>query len=228
MQSNLAAGGSRVSLQIDVYDFLKRAPAISRINFAYRKFKIYPSGYTDDIAKLILDRNILLVQASGSLKKRVAASYHSSVDILNVSTDFLLSNQKDCAYLIHECTHALCDWQGLGAVDVKASEGMAFIAEAIYWIASGNSSPMHAGRIREAAFAAAESVLGGTYAIENALIEDVEARVGAEAHYARKPPAQFNGYGKRSLGDRFLRAISHEANGDPRPPSPGGIRRGSL
>ncbi|HYP15014.1 MAG TPA: hypothetical protein VEQ63_13890, partial [Bryobacteraceae bacterium] len=68
-----------------------------------------------------------------------AASYYTDFDSLDVSPSFNIAAWEDQAYFVHECTHAHIDIQELGKHSGHENEAVAYLAEAMFLVASGKA-----------------------------------------------------------------------------------------
>jgi hypothetical protein len=122
----------------EVSGFLRGFPAISRLNFAItmpsgRTFLLYPQGFAT-IAQQIADGNIRVVQAS--LPAGVCATfatYSFSRPELRLSASSSLGSIVDQMTIVHECTHALFNYQGIaGAIVNSEDEKICHFIEVVY------------------------------------------------------------------------------------------------
>jgi hypothetical protein len=194
-----------MTLQTDIVKFLRSDPFISRINFQFLKYKVYPSGYQNDVADLF-DSGEIKIRTDVKLPASSGAQYDLNYDCLQVSPAFSLSSSTDCALLVHECTHALTDYQKLGANLVWEYEAVAYLAEAV-WLAAAAKPPISTSPVRTIAYGIAGRLLAGGYIVPYA---DTTALVGEVAKtplYASKVNFISSGIGSanRTLIQNILR-----------------------
>ncbi len=121
--------------------FLKNTPAISRINFAFESFRIYPTAYTHDVANAISSGKIGIKYAN--LEDGVAAEYLNNEDVFCFDPGFTIDTTgpydlwENKGTVIHECTHAYIDIQGIGLNRVIVNESVAYLAESVFVLAMG-------------------------------------------------------------------------------------------
>ncbi len=122
------------------------SPNINKLNFKYGPMRVYPLGYQRDIAGCIRNGRITI---NFDPNYRYAASYEPDAPrgqkhALTVGPDYVenrsgiiqlksLSVHENALFrgtIIHECTHALQDWQRIH-LSPAMSEGVAYVAGAI-------------------------------------------------------------------------------------------------
>ena len=191
-----------MTLKSDVVTFLRTNSNLHKINFHFLTYYVYPKGYFTDVADMI-DKGRITVGVSAVLSG--IANYYMDIDELNVKPSFTITNWKHQAYLVHECTHALLDYQHLGSGSAHEHEAVAYLAEALFLEAGGYSS-LGGTAIRTESHRIAKLLISGTYTVSPTDASSLVAFVAAEPLYAPKPPYESNGY-DRSLKDSLLRAI---------------------
>lgn len=170
-------------LKSDIVGFLKMNSELRKLNFRFMTYKIYPSGYSINVADLI-DRESIQIAEKFSWK--TAASYFMDDNKLIVRSSFNISNDEDLSYLVHECTHALLDYQNSGLGSRFEHEALGYLAEAIWREAKGLGS-LGGTSIRTVSHRIAASILStGKYNISHSDIFDLLNAVRAEPHYAKK------------------------------------------
>jgi hypothetical protein len=139
--------------------FLQGTPAISRLNFAItmpsgRTFLVYPQGFAT-IAQQFANGSIGVVQAS--LPAGLCATFATSVGglfrpELRLSASSSLGSIVDQMTIVHECTHALFNYQGIaGAIVNSEDEKICHFIEVVYLAAlrvpcpTSGLSPAYAG-----------------------------------------------------------------------------------
>jgi hypothetical protein len=121
-----------------ILDFLKKNPAIDKLNFKLKDLKVWPNGYRSDIYNALQSKDIrfhLMKRNAGG----VAANYDPKFDVMNLAEDFDIANPSDQSYFIHECTHAYIDILNLGSVDIYNHEALAYTAQQLFLKASGQA-----------------------------------------------------------------------------------------
>jgi hypothetical protein len=121
-----------------ILDFLKKNPAIDKLNFKLKGLKVWPKGYRADIHDAFQSNDIrfhLMKRNAGG----VAANYDNKFDVMNLAENFDISDPSDQSYLIHECTHAYIDKLDLGSIDIYNDEALAYTAQQLFLKASGQS-----------------------------------------------------------------------------------------
>lgn len=209
-----------MSDKADFYSFLTTAPAFRKINFQFMTYLIYPEGYTRDVAGCVdsgqieINRRFSDVGMTGT-----GASYFPVSDSYSISKGFDLSRPTGQILIAHESTHALQDFQKLGKVPVPDAEAIAYVAEAIFSLASGYPILLDPATgmpdpIRVAAANAAASVLAGNYTISQGLIGAVRSAVSSSSHYGRKASSfvDCDGIEEKGIGAfiKFIGARMHD------------------
>lgn len=174
-----------MSISADIVSFLKRTPEIARLNFAFGKLKVYPSGYQTDVADAISSGKIKVKADSGAVGAGAGAAYFTDYDTLELLPGFSIAKQRDQAFVVHECTHAFFDLLSIGNHSGHDDEAAAYIAEAIYLEAIG-APPASGHLIRVAAHAIAKKVLAGAYAVSAADMATLSSFVGSTPIYSGK------------------------------------------
>ena len=189
-------------LKADILNFLATNSCIGRINFSFAAYKVYPSAYQRDVAAAIRTEDIKIrPRASGSPAS--GATYDVNYDSLEFLPSFAISNWRDQAFLIHECTHAHLDIQNLGNHSAHQDEAVAYLAEAVFLEAS-RKAPLGTERIRVVAHDIAKRVLAGTYYVPDGDSTSLVREVAANPFYASRTVYRSNGF-NRSLIHRILR-----------------------
>lgn len=186
----------------DIAKFLTSNAFINRINFAFGKFKVYPSAYQKDVASVIASGEIK-IRTSGASSSAAGASYDMKYDSLELSPTFSMASIRDQAFLVHECTHAHLDIQNTGAHSGHEDEAVAYLAEAIFLEAAGQP-PLGSETIRIVSHRIAKAVLSGLYLIPSADSADLTSEVAAHSHYASKVKYESNAF-NRGFFQRMLR-----------------------
>lgn len=119
---------------------------ISRINFSYGPIRVYPAGYSRDVAKLVEDGHIQFNAAPGAhytVDARPGEPHRMAVPAEHVQLDSggrlvtktnlgQLGGARFRGTIVHEATHALQDYQR-NQTDARTAEGAAYLAG---WMAS--------------------------------------------------------------------------------------------
>jgi hypothetical protein len=150
------------NLSRDISWFLIKNPAIGSINFKLRSFKVYPTAYRRDVAYALKGERIRV--RIKKLDPGLGAQYYNGLDELCLSPSFKLSNYRDQAYLIHECTHAHLDIQNSGYHLFHENEAVGYVAEAIF-LESIRKQPLSQHRIRLLSHEIAKRILAGQYVV---------------------------------------------------------------
>jgi hypothetical protein len=169
-------------LKVDIVNFLRTNSELKKVNFGFSAYKVYPTGYTVDVANLI-DKEF--ITAKTAYFWPVAASYMMDSDKLIVKNSFNITNDDDLSYLVHECTHALMDYQKMGLGSPFDHEAVAYLAEAM-WREAGGLGSLGGTSIRTVSHRIAKSLLAtGSYTVGPADVSDLIKAVKAEPHYAK-------------------------------------------
>jgi len=187
----------------DAVSFLTTNKAILKINFSLLRYKVYPGAYQKDVADAITSGEIKVNSSGKAVKAGAAASYYPDYDSLDVSATFNILDPDDQTYLVHECTHAHIDIQTLGVVDYHENEAVAFVAEALFSLAS-SYTPVGSDPIRLASRAIAANLLAGNYAVPAADAASLVSVIRSHPHYMGRPPVDSNGF-KRSMWQNLIR-----------------------
>ena len=117
-----------MALKDDIVTLLRQDPVVSMINFQFKANPIRGSMF-----RAIGDRI-----ASGKIRilKRYMdeeGEYDDRKNTMTFNPGFTLLNKLgNKATVIHECVHAIFDFQGLGRHDFAANEASAYIAESVF------------------------------------------------------------------------------------------------
>jgi hypothetical protein len=184
VESALTITTDNMRLKSDVVNFLRTNSEISKINFRFMTYKVYPTGFSKDVADMI-DKDIIKVDSHRLWS--TAASYFMDNDKLIVKHSFNIANNSDLAILVHECTHALLDYQNLGYGSQFEHEAVAYLAEAV-WLEANNLPSLGGTAIRAVCHRIAASLLASNdYDVTASDTSDLLNAVKAEAHYVKKP-----------------------------------------
>ena len=118
----------------DIVCFLKMNPFISRLNFSFLSYKVYPTAYQKDVAEAIHSEEIKI---GTGVSPGAGANYYNEFDRLELLKTFDIKSRREQAFLIHECTHAHLDIQRFGSHSGHENEAVAYLAEAIFLEAAG-------------------------------------------------------------------------------------------
>lgn len=183
--------------------FLKNTPAISRINFAFESFRIYPTAYTHDVANAISSGKIGIKYAN--LEDGVAAEYLNNEDVFCFDPGFTIDTTgpydlwENKGTVIHECTHAYIDIQGIGLNRVIVNESVAYLAESVFVLAMGynqveelvatqkrlqkKKSDHDTEAIMSYSEGIARDILSGTYCVSSQDVSQLVSRVARHKGY---------------------------------------------
>jgi hypothetical protein len=180
-----------MELKRDIVSFLRTNAEISKINFRFMTYKVYPTGLSKDVATLI-DKDMIKIDSKWFWN--TAASYLLDNDKIIVKRSFDIANSNDAAVLVHECTHALLDYQNLGYGSPIEHEAVGYLAEAV-WLEANGLSSMGGTGIRTVCHRIAAALLASNdYNISASDTSDLLNAVKAEAHYAKKPAYVSDGF----------------------------------
>lgn len=193
-----------MTVAADIVSFLKRTPAIAKLNFAFGKLKVYPSGYQTDVANAISGEKIKVKASSAAVPAGAGAAYYPDYDTLDLKAGFSIRVVSDQAYVVHECTHAFFDLLNMGSHSGHDDEAAAYIAEAIYLEAIG-APPLSGHLIRVASHAIAKKVLAGTYAVSGTDMATLSGFVGTTPLYSGKPTYESDGTDNRPVYRNVIR-----------------------
>jgi len=196
-----------MTLKSDIVNFLRTNPNIGRLNFEFktslRSYKVYPSAYSKDVADAI-NTDAIIIRSKGAPSAGAGAGYDLNYDSLELSPSFSISNWRDQAFLVHECTHAHLDIQGLGSHSGHENEAVAYLAEALFLEAAGNS-PLGSETIRTVSHGIAKGVIAKrTYGVAATDTASLVAEVAKNPHYSSKVIYRANGF-NRSWVHNLLR-----------------------
>ncbi len=191
-----------MSDETDFVDFLTTDPNISKINFKFLAYKIYPAGYARDVAGCIKSGKIRINRRFSDWGRGdTGGSYMPGDDKYSLSAAFDLKQVYYQIILVHESTHAVQDYQKLGMVKRSEAEAVAYVAEAVYVQAKGlapikDPATHRPDPIRVAADNVATAILGGQYEVNANLAATVTAAIARSTHYGSAPPfLNFDGIG---------------------------------
>lgn len=100
----------------------------------HRIYNIRPSDYTL-VANAIRDGDII-VRTEGVRGHDAGAAYDFHYDSLELPSGFTLTSSRNKAFIVHECTHAILDIRNFGRFSNYENEAVAYLAEAIFLVAS--------------------------------------------------------------------------------------------
>ena len=189
----------------DFVSFLTTNPGFGKINFEFMGYKIYPSGFTKDVAGCIGNGDIGINRRFSDIgMTSIGAAYMPGPDHYSISKGFDLKSQAGQILIAHESAHALQDYQKLGKVPIPDAEAIAYVAEAIFALANGWPMLLDPATgaphpIRVAAANAAATVLNGSYTISQGLIAAVKTAVASSGHYDAKGFHDFDGIDDKSI-----------------------------
>lgn len=181
----------------DFHDCLTKEAGYAKLNFKFKAYTVYPTGFTKDLADCLNAGKLKIKRRFSDLGfGDTGGSYMPDADHYSISAAFSIKVNKNRIILAHESTHALLDWQRLGKIPDPDSEAVAYIAEAIYIRAMGWTPLLDPATgiphpIRAAADLAAAAVLAGTYDLTMNQGASVEAAIKASSHYGPKSTAFF-------------------------------------
>ena len=185
-----------------IVDFLRRDINISRINFSFGRYKVYPTAYQKDVADAIDSGEIVIGTA---VSKGAGATYILNFDSLELSHGFSLSTSEEKGLLVHECTHAHLDIQNFGSHSGHENEAVAYVAEAVFLEAAGYP-PISTHPIRVISHGIAKKLLAGAYSVGAADSATLVAAVAAEPQYSSKALYMSDGF-NRSIVSKVVRHL---------------------
>ncbi|CAG5074237.1 hypothetical protein DYBT9623_04999 [Dyadobacter sp. CECT 9623] len=116
------------NLKDEMVSFLRQDPVVSLINFELRGNPIRSDMYlaiADRIASGVIKLQMKTVKGRGG-------SYlHNQITL---PVGFKLNNYANKSIVIHECTHAIIDYHGIGRHDFAEEEACAYTAAGVYWM----------------------------------------------------------------------------------------------
>jgi hypothetical protein len=178
--------------------FLVTNPAIAKINFKFKRYKVYPTAYRSDVAYALKGEKIQV--RIKNLKAGLGAQYYYGLDELVVPPTFNLNNYRDQAYLIHECTHAHLDIQNIGAHLLQENEAVAYIAEAVF-LEAIKQKPLGTRKLRTLSHEIARKIIGGTYEVSAGEADSLIKEIFKHPDYIK--PAMVNSNGVWSIKSWF-------------------------
>ena len=191
-----------MALKDDIAQFLRTDKAINKLNFAFGRYKVYPSAYQRDVAGAVASGEIK-VRTKGASSPAAGASYDRNYDSFELSPSFTITKRRDQGFLVHESTHAHLDIQSIGSHSGHEDEAVAYLAEAMFLEAAG-APPLGSEAIRVVAHRIAKSMLGGVYFVPGADVKALTAEVRKNPHYATQVTYNSNGF-KRGIIHMLLR-----------------------
>ncbi len=186
----------------DIANFLRSDPNISKLNFQFGSFKVYPSAYRVDVADAF-DKGAIKIREE-KLPAGVGCAYDMAYDCLSVRVGFTAGIPDDQSYLVHEATHAHFDIQKTGSVSRDDLEGAAYLAEAI-WREANGLGPFSSDAVRIEAHRVAKTMLTGLYVVPAADVAALQHAVATNAHYAKMPAVYPSNGFERDLIRNVLR-----------------------
>ena len=181
-----------MTLKSQIVNFLKTNPELKKVNFRFMTHRIYPSGYSVDVADLI-DKDY--IGLSKAFFGKAAASYLMDSNKMILSNSFSITSDYDLSFLVHECTHALSDYQKAGYGSRFEHEAVGYLAEAFWREAKGLTSLGGTG-IRTITHKIAASMLSsGNYTVSASDGYALLNAVRAEPHYKTKSDETYIGDG---------------------------------
>ena len=165
----------------------------------HRIYNIRPSDYTL-VANAIRDGNII-VRTEGVHGTEAGASYDPNYDSLELPPGFTLTSSINKALIVHECTHAILDIRNFGRFSNYENEAIAYLAEAIFLVASnqpalGNSSIRSISRRIAVDFVSRSGIW-----IRGTDFSQLVTAISGHPHYESSA---------NSRSDRFNRSLIHE------------------
>ena len=185
---------SAQTYRLQILNFLKKDPYINKINFSFQGYKVYPSGYQIDIKNAIENEDIEI--KTEKLKGQAVARYKDDMwivlcdDEIVVSGKFNIASILEQSYLIHECTHALLDYQNLGKIKRDLNEAICYTAQHTWLMAFDKANPNYKvalpqGPIHAAARNIAKQVLVGKYHVDLKLAQALRHEIRINPIYAQ-------------------------------------------
>lgn len=179
----------------DISWWLATNKTIEKINFSIKgRYKVWPKMYQSDVSYAIKGDRIL-VEISDSYFQ-IEASYFPGFlifgDKLTVPCNFDISDYRQQATIIHECTHAHIDMRSIGEHSGHEDEAVAYIAEATFLVAL-NKQPLDKTSIRKLAYAIGKKVVGGTYFVPDIDADGLIQAVARHPQYRKKKTYKSDG-----------------------------------
>lgn len=178
-----------MSLDIEIQSLL-RSNEVKQIDFSFGYMLISGHGFqrlSDCFSDWQIPHKVRVVVRPAIVGRRPLAHYDRGT--IRLKSADVLQTVSGRAVVLHECTHAQCDLRG-GNMPQRSAEGAAFIAEAIFRLASGQSLTDIDHEVTAEIREIAESVLG-TYRITRHTVE----LTAEEINIARRVMAQDFWYG---------------------------------
>lgn len=176
-----------------------RPTMISIPTTGHRIYNIRPSDYTL-VANAIRDGNII-VRTEGVRGPEAGAAYDFNYDSLELPSGFTLTSSRNKAFIVHECTHAILDIRNFGMFSNYENEAIAYLAEAIFLVAS-SQPPLGSSNIRSISHRiAADFVRRSRRRIPSTDFSQLVTAISRHPHYESSANIRSN---------RFNRSLIHE------------------
>ena len=175
-------------------------PAITSVpTTGHRIYNIRPSDYTL-VANAIRDGDII-VRTEGVPSPEAGAAYDFNYDSLELPSGFTLTSSRNKAFIVHECTHAILDIRNFGRFSIYENEAIAYLAEAIFLVAS-SQPPLGNSNIRSISRRIAEDfVRRSSRSIPSTDFSQLVTAISRHPHYESSAHIRSN---------RFNRSWIHE------------------
>ena len=119
-----------MAIKNDILTLLRTDVNVGYLNFQMRGFHVRWFHY-QAIAGLIEKGKIKIIE--GKVQAGAAAEYDDRSDTIRVPKGFKVNNLQNKAYIIHECTHAIFDFQNMGKHDGILNEACCYVAGIAYY-----------------------------------------------------------------------------------------------
>ena len=188
-----------MKIQNDILRFLILNPNIEHLDFTFLRYAISPKEY-----RVAFVRNVqfekIIIRTKEFKNSSAGASYDYGFDLFELSPKFSISNWRDQALLIHECTHAVIDMKKIGHHSGHEDEAVAYLAEAIF-LESSKKPALTKQAIRTESHKIAQSILNsGNKKVPDTDAQKLVAEVARHPMYKSNPMYNSN---------RFEGGISH-------------------
>ena len=137
--------------------FLLTDPNIQKLDYTFLRYTIAPIEYRQYLYTAI-QKDDIIIRTKGASGPQAGASYDHSYDSFELNSNFSITNCRDQAFFIHECTHAVIDMKNIGKHSGQEDEAVAYLAEALF-VESSKKNPLGQESIRILAHKIAKDLL---------------------------------------------------------------------
>ncbi len=192
--------------EVDFANFYHHDSSLKKIRFTFLGYSIDGSKY-ERLWYHLLGRKVTVNRrVSDAGFDASGASYFMVSDSFSLGSTFAVGSTYGKAMLAHEGAHALVDLQNLGPIDRGISEGIAYLAEAL-WLTHAGFNPIAARKgsrtanakglepMRDKAYAIAGALAGGNGQVPEPAARDLVKAVVSDPLYTDPRPHVSNGIG---------------------------------